>query len=184
VIVESKLFTLKDGRSCLLRSARIGDADNLIAFMVLAAAESPYLISYPDEISVNAEFEGALIERISQSADEMLLIAEYGGRLAGFATTMKRTSRRKVRHRIEMGITVKKSLWGKGIGRQLIQTIIEASRAGGLEQIELGVFAGNERARRLYEAMGFVETGFTPNAAKLDDGTVLGEYRMMRTLTE
>jgi len=61
---------------------------------------------------------------------------------------------------------------GRGIGSRLLAAALEASRACGLERVELTVFADNDRARRLYLKMGFVVEGVQARRAKID-----GRYR-------
>jgi RimJ/RimL family protein N-acetyltransferase len=70
---------------------------------------------------------------------------------------------------------------GKGVGGRLMTAALAASRACGLERVELAVFAGNERARRLYERMGFVVEGVQPRRAKID-GRYRDEILMARPL--
>ena len=41
----------------------------------------------------------------------------------------------------------------------------------GFEQVELGVYSDNDRARHMYKKMGFKEYGMNPRAFKLKDGT-------------
>ncbi len=61
---------------------------------------------------------------------------------------------------------------GQGVGTRLMALALEASRASGLERVELAVFADNQRARRLYEKMGFTVDGTRARRAKID-----GRYR-------
>lgn len=49
-------------------------------------------------------------------------------------------------------------------------------------EMELEFVEGNTRARALYEKMGFRITGVRPNAIRLKDGTMLGEYEMVREI--
>jgi len=70
----------------------------------------------------------------------------------------------------------------RGIGAQLMAAALEASRACGLERVELGVFADNERARRLYARMGFVVEGAQAKRAKID-GRYRDEILMARQLS-
>jgi GNAT superfamily N-acetyltransferase len=46
-----------------------------------------------------------------------------------------------------------------GAGRLLVATVVDWARAEGAASVSLWVTRGNEPAQRLYESMGFVETG-------------------------
>lgn len=48
---------------------------------------------------------------------------------------------------------------GRGVAADLIGAVREAAEEAGAEAIGLHVFAGNDRARRVYERLGFVLTG-------------------------
>ena len=45
-----RAVTLKDGRTCLLRPATPDDAPAMIAYMKETAAETEFLLRYPDEV--------------------------------------------------------------------------------------------------------------------------------------
>jgi RimJ/RimL family protein N-acetyltransferase len=78
--------------------------------------------------------------------------------------------RPKERHNATLvGMVVAAERAGQGIGRALVEGLIERARAlPSLEQIELTVTAGNARARRLYEHCGFVLIGVVPRAIRVD----------------
>ena len=48
---------------------------------------------------------------------------------------------------------------GRGVAAHLIDAVREAAEEAGAEAIGLHVFEGNDRARRVYERLGFVLTG-------------------------
>ena len=48
---------------------------------------------------------------------------------------------------------------GEGIGRQLLDAVVDFIRAKGAREVVLGVVDGNDAARVLYERYGFVDTG-------------------------
>ena len=54
----------------------------------------------------------------------------------------------------------------------------------GIEQLELGVIANNEKAKRLYTKKGFVKTGDIPHELKLKDGTYLDGETMVLFLNK
>lgn len=73
-------------------------------------------------------------------------------------------------HRVILGMGVEPNFRGLGIGRKLMQEMLGwASQQKNIEWIDLGVFAGNAPARRLYEHFGFVETGRINDCFRVDD---------------
>jgi RimJ/RimL family protein N-acetyltransferase len=71
---------------------------------------------------------------------------------------------------------------GQGHGRRLLQTAIEWARdEARLSYLDLGVFVGNDRARRLYEQMGFVVQGLRCDAFRVD-GSVIDDIPMTLAL--
>lgn len=77
----------------------------------------------------------------------------------------------KIRHRGEIwGVYVSREHRAKGIGRALLEELVRQLRSQpGLEQVALGVSAGNIPARRLYEALGFEVYGCEARAVKIGD---------------
>lgn len=78
--------------------------------------------------------------------------------------------RPKERHNATLvGMIVPPECAGQGIGRALVEALVQhARRLPSLEQIDLTVTAGNERARSLYERGGFSVVGVLARAIKVD----------------
>lgn len=57
---------------------------------------------------------------------------------------------------------------GLGLGRQVVQGLIDAAESAGAELAVLGVRGNNHGARRLYEALGFTVWGVLPNGVAVD----------------
>lgn len=78
-----------------------------------------------------------------------------------------------------LGMGVASDWRGQGIGGRLIDAALEASRAL-FEQVELHVFASNERAQALYRKIGFIEQGRRRGGRKhagvYDDDIVMTLY--------
>ena len=82
-----------------------------------------------------------------------------------------------------MATAILKDYWNLGIGTRMFQELIRLSEERpDLSQIELEFVEGNDRARHLYEKMGFRITGVHPNAIRLRDGTLLNEYLMIKPI--
>jgi len=70
------------------------------------------------------------------------------------------------RHSGAIGMMVHTDYQGQGIGRKLLETMLEvADNWLMLVRLELQVFVGNERAIRLYEACGFITEGLNRKSA-------------------
>lgn len=76
----------------------------------------------------------------------------------------------KTKHSGElMQVYIRPAHSGRGVGQQLLQaTIEEAFKEPALEQIQLGVIAGNTAANTLYERLGFKEYGFLENYLRVN----------------
>ena len=152
-------ITLKNGRAALLRNGVAADAAAVVENLCQAHAETDYLLSYPDECSLNAEKEAALLGEKTASANEIEIVAFVDAGTAGIKAV---GSKYKLRHRSEFGISILRKYWGLGLGRALTQACIQCAREAGYAQLELTAVAENARAVELYKKAGFVEYGRNP----------------------
>lgn len=68
-----------------------------------------------------------------------------------------------------VGMFVSSQWSGQGIGRALVQALVQHARGlPSLEQIDLTVTAGNDRAQSLYDSCGFTVIGVLPRAIQVD----------------
>lgn len=82
-------------------------------------------------------------------------------------------------HRATLGMGIERAHVGQGHGTRLLAEAIRWARSeAGLAWLDLGVFAGNEPARRLYERAGFATLGPRVDAFRLPDGTVITDVLM------
>ena len=71
-----------------------------------------------------------------------------------------------MKHVGQLGMGVRKSYRGRGIGRQLLGRALEQARKTGIEKVELDVFSSNKAAIHLYHSSGFVKEGVRSCARK------------------
>lgn len=57
------------------------------------------------------------------------------------------------------GLVVDAAQQRRGIGRAIVEALVERARAAGHPSVALSYLPSNDAARRLYAALGFVETG-------------------------
>lgn len=86
----------------------------------------------------------------------------------------------RIRHSGSIGINVNKDYQGKGIGKALLNKVIDlADKWLMLVRLELSVLVDNERAINLYKSIGFVIEG-TKKYAIIKNGKYADEYIMAR----
>ncbi len=79
-------------------------------------------------------------------------------------------AREKEAHKATLfGMYVPSSCRGRGIGAQLVQTVLAEARARQLHLVQLTVTQGNAAAEYLYAAQGFEVFGVEPMALRLGD---------------
>ena len=166
-----KTVILKDGRECILRNGTQEDAQAVLGCFNLTHSQTDNLLTYPDENSFTVESEAEFLRRKTESDNEIEMIAEISGYVAGTAGFGCISDMEKIRHRAEFGISVDKEYWGLGIGKALTDACIECAKASGLSQLELDVVADNKAAISLYEGAGFVEFGRNPRGFRKRDGS-------------
>ena len=157
-----KTVTLKDGSACTLRNGTEKDGQALLDLFILTHAQTGFLIDYPDEITMTEEQETQFLKEKAESANEIEILAETGGKIVGSAGGWCVRNREKLRHRAGFGISVDQARWGLGIGRALTEACIECAETAGYAQLELEVVTENARAIALYRSMGFAEYGRNP----------------------
>lgn len=180
--IEDKKVQLKDGRPCILRSPKLEDAEQLVEYLKVTAAETDFLLKYPEEVKISVEQEKEILKSFMDSERDLMIIAEVDGEVAGNCSFSAVGGKSRVRHRCALGIALYKRCWGLGIGRELIALLLEKARECGYEQIELEVVSRNERAIALYEKMGFTKIGERPCAMKHKDGTYDSNVIMVKRL--
>ena len=104
----AKTVLLKDGVELLVRNASASDARALRDIMQRTHAETDYLLSNPDEQSVDDEQEARSLAETERSDNEVELVAVVDGKIVGSAGVMAVGSRRKVVHRACFGISILK----------------------------------------------------------------------------
>ena len=181
---EAKTVKLRDGRTCTLRPAHPDDSAELIEYMVKTAAETEFVLRYPDEVSFTEEREREILGGILEDPVHVMMVGYVDGKLVGNCGISGIGMKRKIRHRCSLAITLYREYWGLGIGSAMIDYLTELAMKIGFEQIDLEVVADNTRAQALYRKCSFAESGRRIRALKFDDGTYHDEILMTKILKE
>lgn len=181
MIFSEETHNLK-GKTVVLRNAGTEDADELIRFLRTVTGETAFLACEPDEIGLTTESEIEFINRNNASEGDLIMVATVDGEHAGNCSFHMVEGTRRYKHRVMLGIALYDKFTGFGLGRLMMERLLETVRDRGFEQAELIVTEGNERAYNLYKSMGFAETGRTPRANKYDNGTYADNIHMVKFL--
>ncbi|MBB4954531.1 phosphinothricin acetyltransferase [Agrobacterium vitis] len=84
-----------------------------------------------------------------------VLVAEVGGRVAGYASYGDWRAFDGYRHTVEHSVYVDKDHRGAGLGKLLMQALIERAKAGHVHVMIAAIEAGNLASIRLHEKLGF-----------------------------
>lgn len=116
-------------------------------------------------------------ERLGRSAS---FGAFCGSELVGIAGLLIREGQKEAHKGLLVGMYVRLNARKAGVGRRLVETIVEFARQR-VELIQLSVVSENEQARRLYERLDFLEYGLELRALK-QDGRSYDEVLMAKDL--
>ncbi len=139
----------------------------------------------------------ASFELLAPSIDEMTqrradvisrnfpyLVAELDGRMAGYAYASLYRSRPAYRHTLEDSVYVHKDFARRGIGRALLDALLEASvKTGARQMIAVIGDSANTASIKLHTACGFKRTG-TLKAVGFKFGQWVDSVIMQRTIGE
>ena len=152
--LRAEEITLRDGRKVVLRPARMEDAESTMRNVNRIGREGIYIMveEVPD-----LESERRWLEEFDGVRNVLIVAVCHAGAFP------------KDRHVGGIGIAIQDGWREAGLGRRLMERILEWMRARGFAKAELAVFATNVRARRLYESLGFGEEGVRRRHVRLGD---------------
>jgi phosphinothricin acetyltransferase len=131
-----------------------------------------------------AEREQWLAEK--HASGHPALVAIESGEVSGWATYGDfRDAERWPGYRftVEHSIHVREASWGRGIGRALIDALVERARRDGKHVMVAGIDAANTASIRFHERLGFFEVGRMPEIGE-KFGQRLDLVLMQRMLEE
>ena len=177
-------MSIKDklGRTVILRNARPEDSAALIEYLRTTSAETPYLIREPEEITITEEQENQFIQAKIDAERELMLVAFIDGKHIGNCSLMSIAPYKRYSHRCDVAIALYKEFCGCGIGKAMLQTVLDVAKNIGYEQAELEVMAENKDAIAMYEKLGFKRFGTFPDNMKYAEGSYMDAYWMMKKL--
>jgi len=109
------------------------------------------------ESGLGWKYDAARVLQAIRDPETLTPVACDGGRIAGFAIMEFGEERAHL-----VLLAVRPAHRRTGIGRRILEWLVQSARAAGIASLHLELRAGNEAARGFYRAMGFDETIVVP----------------------
>ena len=173
-------FKANDGRDVILRAPRWSDLDDLLVF-INSLIEEGAEIAWAEIMTreKEAEWLGRHLAAI-ESDRKVALVAEVSGSVVGQVEVTPRTG--YSRHVGEIAIALSEGYRDVGIGTEMMREAENQAKHLGLEILTLWLYATNNRARHVYQKVGFQVVGQTPRYVKRD-GIYIDRVTMMKELS-
>jgi L-amino acid N-acyltransferase YncA len=95
-------------------------------------------------------------------------VAEAEGRVVGWAALAHPSSRSCYSGVADVSVYVASGMRGRGVGRALLQELVERSEAAGIWTLTAGIFPENKPSVRLHLGCGFRLVGVRERLGRLD----------------
>ncbi len=160
----------------IIRKAIPDDAENILAFLNQVGGETDNLLFGLNEFIMPIKQEQEYIESINNSNNSIMLIGIIDNEIASVAS-IQGFSRKRIAHRGNIAVSVKKVFWHQGIGKKMMMELIKFAKEASITVVELEVKSDNHGAIALYEGLGFERIG-TYNKFFYIDGRYYDAYLM------
>lgn len=149
---------LKNGDKIIIRDIIPDDAEKMLEYLKIIGGETPFLTFGEEGLPITIEKEREIIKQNNEDKNSYFLCVDKDGEIVA-SVNVRWPSKKRLKHSAEFGISVKKKYWRMGIGKLLLEEIINICRENGIRKLNLKVIEGNERAMSLYKSFGFVIEG-------------------------
>ncbi len=158
-----------------IRAASVADAEQLHAIHMHPAV-------YPQLLQLPYSTTETWVTRLQDTTLRHTLVAEQANDIVG-CTGLRLNSCERIKHRGYLGMAVKYSHQGKGVGSALMKAVTDlADQWLNLKRLELTVYPDNEATIALYQKFGFEIEGELQDYA-FRYGKFVNVYSMRRINT-
>ena len=163
-------YYTKNGKKVTVREATILDAERMLVAASKALVDAPYMLSTAEDTQkITLKDMEKVLSMIVKNPNYVQFIAEVDGRFVG-AIDFRNGDKEKISHQGAFGMTVLPEYRDYGIGRALLETLINwAKNNSKIEKVCLEVMEDNIGAIKLYKTMGFVEEGRKTKGVKIEN---------------
>lgn len=144
----------------MIRPATLNDLEEILSIYNDAIVNTTAVYSYHAQ---TIEDRKAWFEQ-KQADGYPVIVFEVEGHVGGFATFGPFRAWPAYKYSIEHSVYVNTDYRKQGIGRKLLQAIIDLAKAGDYKTLVAGIDAANDKSIWLHEKLGFTHSGTVRNA--------------------
>ncbi|MGE7923863.1 N-acetyltransferase family protein [Viridibacillus arvi] len=154
---------LKNGNEVTIKEATKNDAQQMINFYNVVGGETDFLSFGKNEFNRDVEEYKKFIDSTSLEQNSIILIATLKDEIIGIAS-INSSQKDRTKHVGTLGIVVSEQLIGQGLGRKLMEELLNWATSNGVtKKISLVTREDNTFAIELYEKLGFEKEGLIKN---------------------
>ncbi|MGL6104874.1 GNAT family N-acetyltransferase [Romboutsia sp.] len=159
---------MKNGQLAELRNAEEYDAKNIIDFYNIVGGETTFLSFCEGEYRVSVEQQASIIKSCNESNNNTMIIALVDDKIIGIGT-ISSNQKKKGKHVGILGIVIKKEYCNIGLGRIIMDYLIDWCKSNKItKKISLVSSQNNPNAIELYKKCGFEVEGILKNEVCID----------------
>lgn len=180
--ISTKEITLRNGKTLILRSAAVADAENMLKHLYVAHSESYKNLNQSatywqkfavkDEEKILMDFEQAANKFMLVALDEKQIVGGLG--CVGYHAEFNKRN-------ASLGMSIQKKYQGIGLGTAMMLYMLEQAQIAGFHRLDLTVRTYNTAGIALYEKAGFERVGLLKDMAFID-GEYVSEYSYQKIL--
>lgn len=156
-------------KNITIRKASVEDAQAIINYLDQIGKESDNLTFGEEGIGYTLEDEEKMIQGYEENLNSTMFIAFDSDQVVSIGN-LSASKRERTKHVSVLGISVLKSHWNLGIGKQMMNTLIDfAKQAPDTKAVHLEVRSDNHIAIHLYESVGFKKNTTIPQMMFIKD---------------
>lgn len=153
-----KNIVLRDGSVLQISRPRGENAAEILEYLKIVGGETHFLLMDEKGLGISGEREAKILEAAYVEPRGGMHFGKINREIACMFS-LSCHPRRRLAHTGEIALSVRKKYWHIGVGSAIMEALIELAKEASLKNVELGVYADNERAIALYKRFGFEEIG-------------------------
>lgn len=164
----NKVFNIKNNLKLIINKASIEDARPIINFLNKIGGETDFLTYGLNEFPFTLDQEEEIIKECLDLDNNLMIVGKINNEIVS-QLFLQSTSKPRLAHIGEMGISVSKSFWNHSVAFYLLQTALEWAKSKNITKLQLQVREDNINAISLYKKIGFNIEGKIINAIKVNN---------------